>query len=342
MNKFPIDVSSSGAILLGGDVCCDGFHRECRARVQTHVHLDHMDDFETSKGYQDIYLTAPTKLLLCAEFNADLPYRDNIITVPLNESRKVNGSTIELVSSQHMLGSVQSKVTLADGRRVGYSGDFQWPLDHPIQVDAIVVDSTYGSPESRRSYSQAEVESRFLQLVSQKIRCGPVHIKAFRGTIQRALQVLCGNVNVPMIGTPKFRAEAAVYQECGYAIDPVVSTKSPEGKAIIRDGRYIRFYGKGDDLPVDGVQGTTMTLSAYMSRPDDPVLEYTDRSYRVAMSNHADFDGTLEYVRATGAKFVVADNSRGGHAIELALALRERLGIDAVPSSGEGSKEWGE
>jgi hypothetical protein len=78
-----------------------------------------------------------------------------------------------------------------------------------------------------------------------------------------------------------------------------------------------------------------------MAKPDDPVLEYSERSYRVALSNHADFDGTLAYVEATGAKFVVTDNLRGGHAVELAMALTDRLGIEAVPSSSEESREWG-
>src|SRR5262249_1076376 len=156
------------------------------------------------------------------------------------------------------------------------------------QVDALIVDSTYGNPESTRLYTQAEAETRFLQIVSQKLRTGSVYVKAFRGTIQRALQVLSGNVNVPMIGSPRFCKEATVYPQCGYAIEPVISAMSTEGKAAIKDGRYIRFYSTGDGLPVDTAMGTTITLSAYMARPDDPVLEYSDRSYRVAMSNHAD------------------------------------------------------
>ena len=49
--NYPIDVAMpSGAVLLGPNVVCDGFIREAAARVQTHVHLDHMDGFETSKG----------------------------------------------------------------------------------------------------------------------------------------------------------------------------------------------------------------------------------------------------------------------------------------------------
>ena len=67
------------------------------------------------------------------------------------------------------------------------------------------------------------------------------------------------------------------------------------------NGRYIRLYSKGDKVPVELPEGVRITLSAFMARRDDPVLEYSARAYRVALSNHADFRGTLEYVRTTKA-----------------------------------------
>lgn len=342
MNAYPIDVSNSGAILLGNDICCDGFHRDYKARIQTHIHSDHLEEFETSKGYQDIYLTEAARELLCAEFDADLPYRDNIIAKPTRAPWQVNGNRVELFPNEHMLGSVQVCVTLGDGRRIGYSGDFQWPIEEPMEVEALVVDSTYGSPESCRQYSQGEAEARLLELVLAKIRNGPVHVKAFRGTLQRGLQVLCGSVDVPFVGTDRFCKEVGVYRQYGFAIGPVLSIGSAEGKQALKAGKYVRVYGKGDQLSADPPPtGTTITLSAYMSNPSDPVLEYTPRSYRVAMSNHADFGGTLEYVRATGARYVVTDSSRSGHALELALAIRERLGVAAVPSRSPTTLEWG-
>lgn len=70
-----------------------------------------------------------------------------------------------------------------------------------------------------------------------------------------------------------------------------------------------------------------MTLSAYFTRPDEPVIEYSDRSFGVALSNHADFDGTLEYIRASGAEFVVTDNTRGGKGYDLATEVTRRLRI---------------
>jgi len=78
-----------------------------------------------------------------------------------------------------------------------------------------------------------------------------------------------------------------------------------------------------------------------MTSPDDPVLEYSDRALSIALTNHADFADTLEYVKATGARFVITDNSRGGHAVELAREISCQLNVEAVPSEIFVSNEWG-
>jgi putative mRNA 3-end processing factor len=343
MNGFPLDVLGSGAVILGKDIVCDGFHRTRRARVQTHVHDDHMDDFNTSKGEQDLFMSEETYGLLVAEFNADLSVRENIFPVRPHHPVRIGTSTVTLVPSGHMLGAVQVLVETAEGVRLGYSGDFHWPLepDSVIKCEALVVDSTYGSPESVREYSQEEAETRFLELVYGKTKRGSVHVHAHRGTIQRALQLLGGAVGVPIICSEHLCREIAVYQRFGSAIGSVVPARSFEAKAALSSGRYIRLYSKGDKTPVELPEGVRITLSAFMARRNDPVLEYSERAYRVALSNHADFRGTLDYIRATGARYVVTDNTRT-HGIELAHALRDRLGIDARPSRNVNSHEWGE
>src|SRR4029077_8121642 len=115
---------------------------------------------------------------------------------------------------------------------------------------------------------------------------------------------------------------------------------SPEGREALRGKKYVRLRSKGDRDPVDLTEGSTIKLSAYMTRPNNPVLEYSERACCVALSNHADFSGTLEYIAATGAKYVVTDNTRG-HGVELAFAIRNRLGIEARPSTNLESREWG-
>ena len=146
-----VDVLASGAVCLGDNVVCDGFVQGRDYRVQTHLHDDHMAEFDRSKGLQDLFLSPESLDLLVAERNADIPYRRNFHAVERGiEHVLPDGSKLTLVPSNHMLGACQVALELPNGRRVGYSGDFGWPLDEVIQVDELVVDSTYGSPDSIR------------------------------------------------------------------------------------------------------------------------------------------------------------------------------------------------
>jgi hypothetical protein len=132
-----------------------------------------------------------------------------------------------------------------------------------------------------------------------------------------------------------------VYRSFGYCIDPIAVLETAEGRSAIANGRHVRVYGTRDRKPLDNPDRAKIVLSAFMSRPDDPVLEYSDIAFRVALSDHADFYGTIDYVAATGAKYVVTDNTRGGNAVSLALEIQQRLGIIARPSSNQGTREWG-
>jgi len=335
-----VDVTSSGAVLLGTSVVCDGFQRDWAVRVQTHVHDDHMRDFERSKGLQDLCMSEATRSLLIAEFDADLEYRENLIALPHGCPFEFAGGRLTLLSSGHMLGAVQVMLETGTGRRLGYSGDFHWPLEDVMQVDELVIDSTYGCEASIREYSQEQAETSFLQLVYEKLSTGSVHIRAHRGTVQRAVQLLSGHVGVPLLASARLCREVGVYQQFGCAVGSLMLTTSPEGVEVLKGKKYVRLYSKGDRDAVDLKEGAKIVLSAFMNRTNDPVIEYSERGYSVALSNHADFWGTLGYVKATGAKYVVTDNTRG-HGVELALAIRNYLGIEARPSSNLESREWG-
>ena len=204
-----------------------------------------------------------------------------------------------------MLGAVQALVELEDGTRVGYSGDFQWPIEDVIQVDALVVDSTYGKPANVREFTQGECEERLVALVHRRLALGPVIIQAHRGTLQRALQVLNGAIDCPLIGSDRLCREVRVYQEFGYTIAQILSRRiRRSGRGIGRPKTHQDLQHRGPST-VRHCQRLQSHLSAYFTRPDQPITEYSDRAFGVALSNHADFYGTLEYVRASGAKFVV-------------------------------------
>lgn len=333
-------VTSHGAVVLSPDVVCDGFLASAKVRVQSHVHDDHMSGFERSK-IQTILCSYGTRELLIAEFNADLQYRANLIAAAVEEELAVEGVTIELHDAFHMLGSVQTVVTHADGYRTGYSGDFSWPLEHPMQVDELVVDSTYGSPNSVRGYSQEQAEHRFIEIALEKAKLGPLLVHGHRGTLQRAVALLDGATHLPMLASARQLKESNVYLRAGLVQAPLLDERSPEGREALRSGRYIRFLGKGDYRFEPKPGQYKILLSAYMAPKSDPVLVHSDISCRVAISNHADFAQTLEYIQATGASLVRTDNCRGGHGVELAREVETRLGIRALPADPDHDRRWG-
>ncbi len=339
MATWVVDVLESGAVCLGTNAVCDGYAPGCSFRVQTHAHDDHMGDFNKSKGRQDFLLSPETYALLVAEYNADLAYRENFRALERGRAHELeDGSTLLLAPSNHMLGSCQVALTLPDGRTVGYSGDFGWPLDHVIEVEELVIDSTYGSPHSVRCYTQDEAEACLAEVVRVRLRYGSVHIRAHRGTVERVVQVLGDDLGVPVLASDHLIKEVEIYQTHGFAVGTLVALDSDAGRYALKQRSYVRLYAKGDGFRNEMVEGSTVTCSAYMVDKDCPLRKFSERAYRVALSNHADFEETLEYVKATGAHTVVTDNTRN-KGCELAIALNQRLqGVKAIPSTNRSGR----
>ena len=338
-----VQVTASGAVCLGKAITCDGFLYDYPIRVQTHIHSDHLNDFETSKGFQHIVLSHATRDFLILQYDAELPYRENIQAIPFGKILDIDGHEIKLLDSGHMLGAAQVKVVLPNGLRCGYSGDISWPLEEVVQVDELVLDTTSGGPGSIRLFTQEEALERFIQIVSEHILQRSIYIKAHRGTLERALSSIDGEVKAPIIASPRMCSEIEVYRSYGHCTFPVYKSNDPETKQIMKEERYIRVFGMREKYPGDTSQVTSITLSAYMhTGTDKPVLNFSPISFSIAFTSHADFNELLEYVSATGAQTVLTDNTRGGHAIELAVEIRRRLGINAIPSDSATSLNWGD
>ena len=175
-----VDVAYSTAVRLGPKVTCDGFDIDRPIRVQTHWHHDHMRGFGPSKR-RELVMSRWTVDLL-KEKHPDLGIRANVHVPELGEPHEVEGTTIVLESSSHCLGAVQVAVKLANGKWVGYSGDFSYPISNVIGVDELVVDATYGDPATHRTYSQLEAEEAFSEQVQFALREGPIQILAQGGS----------------------------------------------------------------------------------------------------------------------------------------------------------------
>lgn len=340
MNGPQIAISCHGAIKLGNDVTCDGFVDGYKYRVQTHVHSDHMTHFNQSKGFQTIIMTAATRSLLELE-HYDLQIRENVISLPINGTHTDGGLKIELKSSGHMLGAVQVAITTPTGDKLGYSGDFSWPLKDVIKVERLVVDSTYGSPDSIRHFSQEDANLFFRETVTERIKTGPIIIKASRGSLHRALELLNGLAQYPIIASRKKIREAKVFEKYGYCFCPLMELESAEVRKLRNEGPYIELYYIGEQILYDRADITTVNLTASWVHGTDPFLELSDSSYQIAISDHADFNETLEYVRETGAKVVLTDSTRGANASRLSNAIAKKLGIKSQPAKPTYTRAWG-
>lgn len=335
-----VDVSPRGAVRLGPTVACDGFLSDVTVRVQTHIHDDHMAGFNSSK-HQLIVCSLATRALLIQSLDAELPYRSNLIGLAQDELFTAEDIELKLHSSRHMLGAVQVSVEYSGGERLGYSGDFTWPLERVPTVDVLVLDSTNGSPMSPRSFARDETDDGLVELVSNAGGNGAVHVMAHRGTLHRVGVLLSDAFNTPMVGSRRLCGEVDIHRRFGYAIGPVYEEGSQQYDEVLAEGRYIRLYGKGDGDPFGVEDGTIIYVSAYRSRETEPVVSIDERCFRVVMSEHADFEGIVEYVRATSAHTVVTDSVRSAQAATLAVELQRRLGVDARPSSSRRTRAWG-
>ena len=112
---------------------------------------------------------------------------------------------------------------------------------------------------------------------------------------------------------------------------------------IVDDGYYIQIVGTGDYPPADSSNVTVITLKSIYGRNEDPIVQHSENAFTVAYTDHADFNGTLEYIKKTHAKKVFTDSTRGGadRAIQCANEIKRKLNIFAEPIIPNQTNHWG-
>ena len=336
-----IAMTGDGTVLLGDHVSCDGFQWSHAVRVQTHIHDDHMRGFRRSKGKQDILMSKATRELLVALMDFDIPYRSNLIVLDDLGRVEVGGDTVEVADSGHMLGSIQVRVTSSFGFRMGYSSDFFWPLRRVLEADELVLNSPYGSPEYAREYGQREVEERFVELVRIQLRKGPVVVLGYRGRLQHAMSLLVEQVRQPVLASRNVAVLSGVYDRHGVHLLGSIEADAEEGRRLVAEGdRYLAFMELTEQRQYPWVKDVSkILLSVYAVPREAPVLDYGNGDFRVALTDHADFAGTLEYVRASGAARVLVHPFSGTPDV-LADEIRRRLSCQAVVAEPAEISEW--
>jgi putative mRNA 3-end processing factor len=323
-------VSPRGAVLLGDSVACDAFDETMPLRVVTHAHADHLVGLRRSlRNCEKVLMTAATRDLT-EVVNGPLALMDGPVeTLDYGKSIEYGDERVTLVKADHILGAAQVLVEDASGNRIAYTGDFRLDGTPPVlDCDVLVVEATYGSPSCKRSF-ELDVEELLVSMVEKKLKDGTVYVFGFHGKLQEVMQILhSADVSVPFVMPERVFGVSKVCERHGMRLGCLTLSTEKEGRELL-DGNLpcVAFYHMNSRQSV-GLNGSRLCVSGWEFH--SPCRQIGDKEHLIALSDHSDFNGLIEYVRRSKPKQVVTDNYRMSHGETLAREISRRLGIPAV------------
>jgi len=331
ISKVTIKGNREGAILIGKYVACDGADVERPISIISHAHGDHVKQFESALSFcSAVLLTKETKDLLVASRGDYLLKRRNLIELAFEEVYEHNGNSITLYPATHMLGSCQVLLVNGDGDRIVYTGDFNYPNTPVLKTDVLVMEATYGTPDATRTTDQDALARQFVSIVRKEIQKQKrVFVLAHPGKIQYLMNRLrSANVNVPFLAHKKDVQWAEVYRKHGLDVGTVCETRTPKALHIQKSkDPYVSFHRFGSVIP-EADKHVRIRVSRF--RAVEEIYQPSENYYVIALSDHADFRGLLEYVEKSKAKLVITDASRCDRASELAEQIKSKLEVEAI------------
>ena len=322
MRQPPIELHRGELRVAGTALHLDAQRRAACAFV-SHAHGDHI-------GRHDRTIATPATLALMNHRLGEPKRARKAEQMPVGYRQPfgLGPQTLELFPAGHVLGSAQLRVTLEDGRTLGYSGDLC--TDTPcaaeraevMPCDTLVLESTFGRPRyvfPPKEETLAAIRRFCDDALSDGVT--PVLHGYALGKAQEILAFLSGagyacrchpvvhSINriyeahgVPLPGVRPIDAEGVAAGEV--VVVPQQLAWSPAMKAV-RRRRTAALTG----WAIDGER---------MFRGVDAAFP---------LSDHCDFPSLLAYARATGATRIFTIH---GFTDELAAALR-REGMRAEP-----------
>jgi putative mRNA 3-end processing factor len=321
-------VSSRGAVLLGNSVACDAFDESRPLRVVTHAHADHLGGLKRSlRSCEKVLMTSATRDLVGIMNNLNM-LEGSVETLEYGRTIEFGEERIALAKANHILGAAQVIVEDVDGVRVAYTGDFRLEGTEPIpDCEVLVVEATYGSPLCRRRFG-LDVEELLVSMVEQRLSHGAVYVFGYHGKLQEVMQILrCADISVPFVMPERVFRVSKVCQQHGMRLGGLTLATEPNGQELLEnDLPCVAFYHMNARSSV-GLSSSRVCVSGWEFH--SACRQIGEREHLVALSDHSDFDGLIEYVKLCKPKRVVTDNFRVSHGVTLAREIRRRLGIPA-------------
>jgi putative mRNA 3-end processing factor len=321
-------VTKTGAVLLGDSVACDAFEASRPLRIVTHAHADHLGGLRKSLKCCEKVLMTPATRDLAETLNDNLKLKNAPIeTLEYNKPIQYGDEKITLLKADHILGASQVLVEDAGGIRIAYSGDFRLENTPVVECDVLVVEATYGTPSCRRNFD-VDIRELLVSMIEKRLRGGTVYVFGFHGKLQEVMQILRkADVEVPFVMPERVYEVSKVCEQHGMNLGCRSLSTDKEGHELLEGNLpCVAFYHMNSRQHV-GLRNARICVSGWEFHT--PCRQIGDREHLVALSDHSDFDGLIEYVKQSKAKQVITDNYRS-QGMVLAGEIIKRLGVSAV------------
>lgn len=290
-----ISFTNKGLFCEKGNFYIDPWKQVDKAII-THGHGDH-----AYYGHKHYLCHTYTKPIL------QLRLGDNSYeTLDWNQNIFINGVKISLHPAGHIIGSCQVRVEYNDEVWV-FSGDYKVEDDgisgkfEPVKCNTFITESTFGLPIYKWK-SQNEIYNNIITWINKNKENGKtsVIIAYSLGKAQRVLQAIKET-------TQTIYTHGAVYNmqqtliNAGWNLTPVVRVTHETPKELLK-GAVVIAPPSADGTPwMKKFQPYSVGVcSGWMQVRGNARRRNVDAGF--ALSDHADWDGLLQSVKATGAQ----------------------------------------
>jgi putative mRNA 3-end processing factor len=322
-------VTQHGAVQLGKYVACDAFDETRPLRIVSHAHADHTVGLQQSlRTCEKILMTPATRDLIDVLMGPLFLMGGNAETLDYGKALQNEEERITFFRADHIMGAAQVLVEDVEGNRVGYTGDFRIDDTPVLETDTLVMEATYGNPACKRSFD-VDVRDLLVSIVRKGLEHGTVYVFGYHGKLQEVMQIIhTADVNAPFIASEKVFHVSRICEKHGMRIGRLILSEEWEARQLLeKNSPCVAFYHMNTMNKV-GLDSFRVSVSGWEF--GSPCRQTGNKEYIVALSDHSDFDGLIEYVRRSKPKSVITDSYRVGHAETLAREIHKRFGVPAV------------
>ncbi len=291
-----IELTSSGLYCAAGDFYIDP-QQPVRRAIITHAHTDH------AKPGSQAYLTSNSGKPLIQQ---RVGLRAKVESIEFGEEIDMRGVKVSLHPAGHILGSAQVRVEYK-GEIWVVSGDYKLEPDatcetfEPVKCHTFITESTFAKPHYKWK-SQKEIFNQINDWWQLNAAWGTTSIVAAYslGKAQRVLAGLDPKIGPIMVYhtvekfLPAYRTAGIEFPEVVILNDETLKEMKDKNPMIIAPPQF----GRADALKHFNMVATSFA-SGWMSK-GGLHSKIHDRGF--ALSDHADWEGLLTAIKATGAE----------------------------------------